>query len=322
MDNLKKTIEETEKVIGKTIRYCEQSQAIFEDGYTYFRFSFEGKEYVGGIEGTDEIATAFATLLPARIEGGVEGQKSLSKTQFFKKLLHGESSPAFVYQYAKKFGVQDVFSFVAVVETPKLLQEVSALSMQYAGSGLDAAIETDDGRLTLLHFFDGKEEVVPSSYAQSLALFIKEELGIDVRIGVGPVVKSLTEIALSYQQALGALRYGEALSEREQVYSYKDFILVKMLEELPQSKLQQYFSLLSLDHVKEIFDDEEMMATAKEFLHNNLNVSEAARSMYLHRNTLTYRLDKIERATGLNIRTFADATSFHLLSLLYPLVNK
>ena len=133
---------------------------------------------------------------------------------------------------------------------------------------------------------------------------------------------SLAEISLSYQQALGALRYGETLGQKDRVYSYKDFILVKMLEELPQSKLQQYFSLLSLDHVKEIFDDGEMMTTAKEFLRNNLNVSEAARSMYLHRNTLTYRLDKIERATGLNIRTFADAVSFHLLSLLYPFVKK
>ena len=80
MDNLKKTIEEMEKVIGKKIRYCEESQAVLENGVTCFRFSFQGKNYVGRIEGTDEVTVAFAALLPARIEGGCEEQKPLSKT--------------------------------------------------------------------------------------------------------------------------------------------------------------------------------------------------------------------------------------------------
>ena len=322
MDGLKKTIEDLEKVIGKKIEVALEEGAVFEGENTYFRFTFQGKNYVGSLAGTDEVTQAFASLLPARIEGGAEPQKNLSKAQFFKKVLFGESTPALLYQYAKKFLVQDVACAVAVIDTPKLSSEVAALATQYADNDLDVVIDTEDGRLALLHFCGEKEEVAASSYAEFLSLFIKEELGFDVRIGVGPVVSSLAEANMSYEQALGALRYGEAMGQAEKVHSYKDFVLVRMLEELPQSKLQEYFSLLALDHVKEIFDDDEMMSTAKEFLRNNLNVSESARSMYLHRNTLTYRLDKIERATGLDIRTFSDAVSFHLLSLLYPLVKR
>ena len=72
---------------------------------------------------------------------------------------------------------------------------------------------------------------------------------------------------------------------------------------------------------REIFNDEEMINTAEEFLENSLNVSETSRKLYLHRNTLTYRLDKIERATGLNIRKFSDAVTFRLITILSRLVR-
>ena len=81
-------------------------------------------------------------------------------------------------------------------------------------------------------------------------------------------------------------------------------------------------SELSDEHIKEIFDDEEMLATAEEFLHSSLNVSETSRNLYMHRNTLLYRLDKIEKATGLNIRSFSDAVSFRVLTLIHRLLGK
>jgi carbohydrate diacid regulator len=72
----------------------------------------------------------------------------------------------------------------------------------------------------------------------------------------------------------------------------------------------------------EVFEDEEMLNTAEEFLLSSLNVSETSRNLYMHRNTLLYRLDKIEKATGLNIRLFSDAVSFRVLSVLYKLLKK
>ena len=73
---------------------------------------------------------------------------------------------------------------------------------------------------------------------------------------------------------------------------------------------------------KEVFDDEEMLLTAEEFLQNSLNVSETSRKLYMHRNTLLYRLDKIEKSSGLNIREFPQAVSFRVLTILHKLLKK
>ena len=65
-----------------------------------------------------------------------------------------------------------------------------------------------------------------------------------------------------------------------------------------------------------------MLSTAEEFLQSSLNVSETSRNLYMHRNTLLYRLDKIEKATGLNIRSFSDAVSFRVLTVIHRLLGK
>ena len=83
-----------------------------------------------------------------------------------------------------------------------------------------------------------------------------------------------------------------------------------------------YYNVLVDGDAKSIFSDADMLGTAEKFLENNLNVSETARKLYMHRNTLTYRLDKIERATGLDIRNFSDAITFRLCGLLYKISNK
>lgn len=79
-------------------------------------------------------------------------------------------------------------------------------------------------------------------------------------------------------------------------------------------------SLLDVNALS-VFTDKEMVNTADEFLENSLNVSETSRKLYLHRNTLIYRLDKIEKETGLNIRKFSDAVTFRIITVLVKLVK-
>ena len=147
-------------------------------------------------------------------------------------------------------------------------------------------------------------------------------MGIDVTVGVGSTVKGLKDVAVSYAQAAGALRYAGVFSSKGNVHSYKEYMLVKMLEDVPESKLAEYLAEMTDESAKEIFEDEEMVNTAEEFLRNSLNVSETSRNLYMHKNTLLYRLDKIEKATGLNIRQFPDAVSFRVLTVLYKLLER
>jgi carbohydrate diacid regulator len=95
-----------------------------------------------------------------------------------------------------------------------------------------------------------------------------------------------------------------------------------MLEDIPENRLEEYFNDLTDENFREIFEDEEMLSTAEEFLRSSLNVSETSRILYMHRNTLLYRLDKIEKATGLNIRCFSDAVSFRVLTVIHKLLGK
>jgi carbohydrate diacid regulator len=112
------------------------------------------------------------------------------------------------------------------------------------------------------------------------------------------------------------MRMSNAINSKGEVHSFKEYVLIRMLEDMPKAKINEYLEILMDTNAKEIFADEEMQNTAEEFLENSLNISETARKLYLHRNTLTYRLDKIERATGLNIRKFSDAVTFRLITIL------
>ena len=103
---------------------------------------------------------------------------------------------------------------------------------------------------------------------------------------------------------------------------YLVFMLVKMLEEVPKSHLAEFMDDVTEEEIREVFDDEEMLQTAEKFLSSSLNVSETSRNLYMHRNTLLYRLDKIEKATGLNIRLFPHAVTFRILTVLYKLLKK
>ena len=94
-----------------------------------------------------------------------------------------------------------------------------------------------------------------------------------------------------------------------------------MLEDIPESKLADYLSVLLDGEAKELLKDEEMVNTAEEFLENSLNVSETSRNLYMHRNTLMYRLDKIERIMGLNLRKFSDAVTFRIITILNKLLK-
>ena len=204
------------------------------------------------------------------------------------------------------------------------MKEALSVLEQYGGNSLDTALQMSDDTCVLLRFVENDPEEYPSTvdYAEFLVQSLKEELGINAHAGVGPIVKELKDAALSYEGAENALRYADVFNVSGNVHSYREFILVKMLESVPESKLVEYLTELSNENVKVIFEDAEMLNTAETFLQSSLNVSETSRNMYMHRNTLLYRLDKIEKATGLNIRAFPDAVSFRVLTILHKLLKR
>ncbi|MBE7079393.1 MAG: hypothetical protein E7380_06015 [Clostridiales bacterium] len=340
MSDLKKTVQEiADRLEIKLTYYPENSrpcdapvcdkqfETVADDGeYTYFRFLYKNVGYVGCILGTGVQERNYATLLPAYLEGFDERGTELSKTEHLKRILLGEASSMGIYKYATKYSVKGTPCFVLVLRIKRLLAEALSLLEQYGGNSLDTALQTGEDTCVLVRFIQNREESEgyrdSMDYAEFLAQSLKEELGLDVHVGVGPIVRELKDAAASYTGAENALRYADVFEHSGLVHSYRDFILVKMLEEMPEGKLAEYLTQLTDERFKEVFDDEEMLTTAEAFLQSSLNVSETSRNLYMHRNTLLYRLDKIEKSTGLNIRLFSDAVSFRVLTLLYKLLKK
>ncbi|MBR2330719.1 MAG: helix-turn-helix domain-containing protein [Clostridia bacterium] len=338
MTELQKNIKEISQKLGITFSYypenskptdmpvCDKTfEDVTDDGsYTFFRFNFKGVGYIGAIVGATQTERNYAALLPAYIESFNERETDLSKTDFLKKILLGECSSMGIYKYATKFSVRGSACFALVLRVPKMMKETLAVIEQYGGNSLDTAVQMGDDTCVLVKFLDKTDNEYQSSvdYAEFLAQSLQEELGLKVSVGVGPTVRELRDIAISYARAENALRYADVFGMSERVHSYRKFILVKLLEDIPEAKLNEYLSDLTDDTFREVFEDEEMLSTAEEFLRCSLNVSETSRNLYMHRNTLLYRLDKLEKATGLNIRSFSDAVSFRVLTVIYHLLGK
>jgi carbohydrate diacid regulator len=279
---------------------------------------------VGAIHAVGKDADNYAMLLPVYIESAIERESELSKTEYLKRVLLGECSSLGSYKYAEKFSISGIACFAIVLRIPTMMQEALEIIQQYDGNSLDMAVAIDEKTCVLIRFVAEVDDEDASSmtYAEVLAQSLTEELAVNVKIGIGPIVRDVKEIAQSYARAENALRYADIFSIQGDVHSYRSFALLKILEDVPGVKLESYAAEFIDDGFKEIFQDEEMLETAEEFLRNSLNVSETSRNLYLHRNTLLYRLDKIEKTTGLNIRSFSDALSFYVLTAIYRLLGK
>ncbi|MBQ8342651.1 MAG: helix-turn-helix domain-containing protein [Clostridia bacterium] len=303
-----------------------QFEGVIDDGSnTFFRFLFKSVGYIGVLSGAGDVERNYAALLPSYIESFMEKEAELSKTEHLKRILQGECSSMGIYKYATKYSVRGAACFTVVLRVPKLIDEILALLEQYGGNSLDTALQMNAQTCVLVRFVesDGEDTYRASvDYAEFLAQSIKEELGLDVAAGVGSTVRELKDVALSYAQAENTLRYADVFDFPGNVHSYRECVLIKMIEDVPETKLVEYFSQITDERFKEVFEDEEMLDTAEAFLQSSLNVSETSRNLYMHRNTLLYRLDKIEKATGLNIRLFSDAVSFRVLTVLHKLLKK
>lgn len=338
MTELQTNVQKIKETLGVELSYyleggqstdvpvCEKPfEGVTNDGSnTFFRFTFQGVGYVGVLQGVGQEMDNYATLLPVYIESFNERSMQLSKTEYLKRILRGECSSVGVYKYAEKFSVAGMPCFAMVLHIPAMLPEAMEIIKQYDGNSLDVAVDVDANTCALIKFVTQKdeEEVSDVAYAEVLAQSLQEELAIDVKIGIGPMVRSVKEIANSYARAENTLRYVDIFHIKGNVHCYRAFTLLRILEDVSGAQLEAYAAEYIDESFKEVLQEDELLETAEEFLRNSLNVSETSRNLFMHRNTLLYRLDKIEKATGLNIRSFSDALSFYVLTAVYRLLNK
>jgi carbohydrate diacid regulator len=157
---------------------------------------------------------------------------------------------------------------------------------------------------------DGIEELY------QFALAVEETLtqeGIrQVTIGIGEIKPTLATLAESYLEAKRAMEVGSIFLKARTIHVFRFLLLERFLMDIPREEGMHYHTLLFNRKTAKLFN-EEMLQTIEMFFRKDLNLSDTARQLYIHRNTLVYRLDKVQRQTGLDLRKFDDAVTFKIL---------
>lgn len=303
----------------------EAVQGVFLDtdnGVTYFVFKLIAEDYVGVVLGVDKTSQTYARLLLGLFESFTAKNEVLTKEEFYKALILGELSQAQIKKYLAKFFLKNGKCCILNVNCSSKANEILEISTAYSAEDVCFAVILDNNVVSIVKYVDddGCEYKSSSEFAYFLSHLIYEELGVKVCIDIGGVVDSLGKINKSFLQAEEVARMRGA-QVNVGVHSYKQYVLLTLLEELPVTKLNELYNLLTDLNENQVYNDKELTKTAEEFLECSLNLSETARKLYLHRNTLIYRLDKLENETGLNVRNFNDALTFRLIMLLKKLLG-
>ena len=151
--------------------------------------------------------------------------------------------------------------------------------------------------------------------ARELVDTLNAEAMVSVRVAFGTIVDELKDVSKSYKEADMALEVGRVFYTEKKILAYNELGIGRLIHQLPSSLCEMF--------LKEVFEggevnhfEEEELTTVYTFFDNNLNISETARRLYVHRNTLVYRLEKIQKKTGLDVRVFEDALTFKIAMMV------
>lgn len=292
--------------------------------YTFVAFGVRNMiDYVVYVKGTDRDAHYFCSMIAVSLSNiQTHCGNKYDKTNYIKNVLLGNVLPGDIDLRSDELQINaDIPRIVYIVQT----NGVNDLPVQHLLQNMfpdqDFVLTMDSENIVIIKALTEphtKEQL--RRIAQSIVEMINSELMMTVYVGMGTPTEYINDIARSYSEASLALEIGRVFESNNYILSYDTLGIGRLIYQLP-SKLCELF----LDEIfkKESINvlDEETLQTIQKFFENNLNVSETSRQLFVHRNTLVYRLDKIERLTGLDLRKFDDAVVFKVAVLVNKYLN-
>ncbi len=245
-------------------------------------------------------------------------REQFDTTVYFQNLLLDNLLSVDIYNRAKKLGiVPNSKRIVYVIEIPsdKTEETVVVLKSAFPKDG-DYVVNVDDKNVLLIHTMGVDEDFENiEDVAKCIEEILNTEMLIKIRVAYGAVVEDIRQLSQSYKEAKMALDVGAIFYSDKTIMAYNSLGIGRLIYQLPVNLCEIF--------VKEVFGeelptevDEEVISTVNAFLDNNFNVSETARQLYIHRNTLGYRIEKLKQATGLDVREFNDALTFRIAILV------
>ena len=239
----------------------------------------------------------------------------VDRNSFFQNLLLDNLLLVDIYNRAQKLHIEAVQSRCVFVIETKAEKDVNALEMVkelfYTQTG-DFVTAVDEKHIIVIKALDGNDsEDVLDETARMLVDMLNSEAMTTVRVAYGTVVDEIKGVSKSYKEAKMALDVGKIFYIEKSIIAYNTLGIGRLIYQLPVNLCQIFIKEVFGDTIPDEIDDEILM-TVNKFFENSLNVSETSRQLYIHRNTLVYRIEKLQKATGLDIRVFDDALTFKI----------
>lgn len=285
-------------------------------GYQFFKIFDEQLEYILVAWGTGEDVYTIGKMAAFQMQMLLTAYKErLDKDNFVKNLLLDNLLLVDIYSRSKKLHIQiDAPRAVLIVESAQGRDGniLELVRRHFGPGGRDFVTEVDENNVVAVkELAEGDTLKEMDKAARGLDAFLKKEGIQEIRIAYGTMVREIKEVSRSYKEAKMALDVGRIFFGSREIIAYSELGIGRLIYQLPLPLCRMF--------IREIFDgkspddfDEETLGTVHKFFENSLNVSETSRQLFIHRNTLVYRLDKLQKSTGLDLRVFEDAITFKI----------
>ncbi len=287
------------------------------DGFTYKPFGPHAKpDYAVFVEGTDEAASKYASILSITLSNIKQYyDEKYDRNNFIKNVVLDNVLPGDIVIKARELHFNAEISRVVLLIRIVSSNDISAYDViqnLFPDKNKDFVFNITENDIVLVKEI---KSTVESKDLENLARSISDTLSSEfytrVNVGIGTAVTSIKELARSFKGAQMALEVGKVFDTDKVIVSYDNLGIARLIYHLPTTLCDTFLhevfkrgSIESLDH--------ETLFTIQKFFENNLNVSETSRKLFVHRNTLVYRLEKIKKLTGLDLREFDHAIIFKI----------
>ncbi len=286
------------------------------DGDTYKPVATPGArfEYVVFVSGEDEYARSLAVMAALAVGNAKKYyDEKHDQATFIKNIILDNILSGDIYMKASELRMpQDVPHIVYLIRQVEHCDTaaIDIVSNMFPDKTKDFVISISETELAVVcetsKNADTKQFV---KVAESIRDTLKAELLTKTEIGIGTVAYTLKDLAGSYKEAQSAINVGKMFDTERDVMSYENLGIGRLIYQLPTTLCEMFLSEVFKDNSLDALDSETLM-TIQKFFENNLNVSETSRNLFVHRNTLVYRLEKIKKITGLDLREFDHAIIF------------
>ena len=313
------TFEDTWNYESAVLSFVESpadSQVI--QGCKFFKiFDEQQLEYVLLAGGESEDVYMLGKIAAFQVQSLLVAYKErFDKDNFIKNLLLDNLLLVDIYNRAKKLHIDtEAKRVIFIIETSHEKDSVALDNVRnlLGGKSRDFVTAVDEKNIIVVKELadkDGSREL--EKMAKEMMEILRAESEDDkIHIAYGTVVNDIKEVSKSYKEAKLALDVGKIFFDEKDIVAYSTLGIGRLIYQLPIPLCKMF--------IKEIFEgkspdefDEETLTTINKFFENSLNVSETSRQLYIHRNTLVYRLDKLQKSTGLDLRVFEDAITFKI----------